>query len=126
MSDILEHGFVRADGETLVPREGATKDVSPRATLTEAMLHRICSEYIEMPGLCVTRKQAQRLWGLDEDACAKALQILVESKFLCETNGMYRRLTEGPIAFPPLRMARVQIAQRPGTARVGVRGGLAL
>ena len=38
-------------------------DESPPTTLTEQMLNRICSEYIEMPGLRLTCKQAQRLWG---------------------------------------------------------------
>lgn len=100
-------------------------DVSLPATLTEAMLQRICGEYIEMPGLCLTRKQAQRLWGLDEATCWKALDLLVEARFLNHTDNLYRRLTEGPIAFPPFRMARAQLDQTAGAVQVGARGGLA-
>ena len=36
--------------------------------LSEQVLHRICAEYVEMPGLRLSRKQAQRLWGIDEEA----------------------------------------------------------
>ena len=88
-------------------------DVSLPATLTEQMLHRICSEYVEMPGLRLTRRQAQRLWGLDEDTCAKALQVLVDAEFLRQTDGMYQRLTAGPIDFPRLRMARASSSHTP-------------
>ena len=101
-------------------------DVSFPGAVTEQMLDRICSEYIEMPGLRLTRQQAQRLWGLDEDTCCKALELLVEAKFLSKTNGMYQRLTEGAIALPRLRMARAQLEPHFGALRVSVRGGLAL
>jgi hypothetical protein len=37
--------------------------------LSEQMLRRICGEYVEMPGLRLSRKQAQRLWGIGEEAC---------------------------------------------------------
>ena len=73
-------------------------DASPAAALTEQMLRRIRSEYVEMPGLRLTQQQAQRLWGLDEDICSTALQFLVEAKFLHTTRCMYQRLTEGPMA----------------------------
>src|SRR6266571_1700236 len=54
------------------------------------MLRRICGEYLEMPGLRLTRPQAQRLWGLDEQSCALLLESLTEQKFLYRRdNGMY-------------------------------------
>jgi len=40
--------------------------------LSEQVLQRICAEYVEMPGLRLSRKQAQRLWGLDDNGCARA------------------------------------------------------
>ena len=98
--------------------------VDPPATLTEQILDRICGEYIEMPGLCLTRQQAQRLWGLNDQICSEALELLVDAKFLCHTGDMYRRLTDGPIAFR-LRMARAELDQA-GAVSVAVRGGLAL
>ena len=48
----------------------------------DQMLRRIYGEYLEMPGLRLTRAQAQRLWGLDEETCAQLLQSLTEDKFL--------------------------------------------
>jgi hypothetical protein len=37
--------------------------------LSEQMLRRSCAEYVEMPCLRLSREQAQRLWGVDEEAC---------------------------------------------------------
>ena len=53
--------------------------------ITDQMLRRIRSEYIEMPGLQLTIRQAQRLWGLDRCICEQVLNLLVEAKFLCRT-----------------------------------------
>ena len=43
---------------------------------------RIRSDYQEMPGLCVTLTQAQRLWSLDESTCVVALSALVSEGYL--------------------------------------------
>jgi hypothetical protein len=60
-----------------------------------ALLQRVCSEYLEMPGLQLTPRQAERLWGLDETTCHRVLDILVDVKFLCETaHGSYARSTD--------------------------------
>ena len=57
---------------------------------------RVWSEFLEMPGLRLTRRQAQRLWGLDEATCAQILECLVEARFLCRVGvDQYGRLTEG-------------------------------
>jgi len=78
--------------------------------LNEPILQRICGEYLEMPGLQLTLKQAQRLWGLDEETCARSLDLLVENGFLVRTSrDSYARLTEGNIALPTLRMAKASI-----------------
>jgi len=78
------------------------------AELTEQMLHRICSEFAEMPGLQLTSKQAQRLWGLDAVTCVQLLNVLVEADFLRRVGpDKYRRATEGPVVLPRLRMAQV-------------------
>ena len=75
----------------------------------EKLLYRIRAEYLEMPGLRLTLKQAQRLLGLDEGTCARSLDVLVEAKFLVQTDRGYVRLTEGPAAHPPLRMAKTSL-----------------
>jgi hypothetical protein len=42
----------------------------------------IRAEYQEIPGLCLTRKQAQRLWNLDSATCDTLLQEMVAEHFL--------------------------------------------
>lgn len=56
------------------------------------LLRRIESEYREMPGMCVTALQAQRLWGLDSTTCGFVLASLVERGVLRRTpRGTYVR-----------------------------------
>ena len=45
----------------------------------------IRAEYLEMPGLSLTRLQAQRLWGLDLSACEVLLKTLESDHFLHRT-----------------------------------------
>lgn len=67
----------------------------------EEMLRRIRGEYLEMPGLCLTHAQAQRLWGLDAQTCASLLASLTEGKFLSLRNdGTYGRLADCVVTFP--------------------------
>ena len=64
-------------------------------------LERVCGEFLEMPGLRITCRQAQRLWGLDECTCRQLLESLVESRFLCHRGeDAYGRLTEGRVSIP--------------------------
>lgn len=51
----------------------------------------IRSEYNEMPGLCLTRAQVQRLWLLEPAACDLVLGTLVEAGFLRLTARGYVR-----------------------------------
>lgn len=53
-----------------------------RREIAEKWLDRARGEYVEMPGLSLTRAQAQRLWGLDGDACGLLLDVLLRSGFL--------------------------------------------
>ena len=45
------------------------------------------AEYLEMPGLSLTKPQVERLWGLDAVTCEALLAALVEFKFLRRTVG---------------------------------------
>jgi hypothetical protein len=82
----------------------------PPARVTEQLLHRVCAEFLEMPGLRLTLKQAQRLWGLDEETCTRSLEALVEARFLVRVNrGAYARLTEGSSGLPAFRMAKASL-----------------
>ena len=46
------------------------------------LVHRVRSEFIEMPGLQLTLPQAARLWGLDHDLSRRVIDSLVEVSFL--------------------------------------------
>jgi len=49
------------------------------------LVHRVRAEYLESPGLRLTRAQAQRFWGMDSDTCAAVLDELESSRFLTRT-----------------------------------------
>lgn len=46
------------------------------------VLDHIREEYDEMPGLCLTPPQAERLWALDVDTCRHALASMAEAGYL--------------------------------------------
>lgn len=49
-------------------------------------------EYAEMPEMRLTFRQAQRLWNLSSDLCARALTALTSSGYLIQTrDGAYIR-----------------------------------
>lgn len=53
--------------------------------LLDQILQRVRREYEELPGLRLTRWQAQRLWRLDASECELVLTSLVRSTFLTES-----------------------------------------
>jgi hypothetical protein len=82
------------------------------STVNDALLQRVYSEFLEMPGLRLTCQQARRLWGLDERTCLQLLESLVDAKFLCRpAHGMYTRLSDGQATFPPSRMVKARIEE---------------
>jgi len=52
---------------------------------THDWLRIIQAEYMEMPGLRLTKPQVQRLWRLDPHTCDSVLQALVAVEFLKKT-----------------------------------------
>jgi hypothetical protein len=60
-----------------LPRTGRVVQIDP----VDAR-ERIRSDFEEMPGLCVTLTQAQRLWSLDESTCVVALNDLMSEGYL--------------------------------------------
>jgi len=70
------------------------------------ILERVCGEYREMPGLRLTRPQAQRLWGLDDQTCGRILTALLQSGFLCETyDGRFARTLDEPTLRSPRKVS---------------------
>jgi hypothetical protein len=62
------------------------------AIVSDALLQRIRAEFLEMPGLQVTLRQAARLFHLDPVAADVALRILLEDGFLARSvRDGYRR-----------------------------------
>jgi Fic family protein len=60
---------------------------APRGTLAFNRLVAIVrGEYLEMPGLRLTRQQAQRLWALDAETCEALLRTLEERNVLRRTS----------------------------------------
>ena len=55
-------------------------------------LQLIRAEYLEIPGLCLTKPEAQRLWGLEAVTCEALLDALIDVRFLrCTRLGAYVR-----------------------------------
>jgi hypothetical protein len=56
------------------------------------LLRRIQAEYRVLSGLCLTGRQAQRLFGLEPTLCDRLLETLVRTHFLARTpQGMFIR-----------------------------------
>ena len=56
-----------------------------KTTQDDVLLRRARAEYLEMPGLRLTKAQAQRLWGLDPGTSEHVLQALKQTRCLAET-----------------------------------------
>ena len=68
-------------------------DAASAARVEHGLLQRIKSEFLEMPGLRLTRPQACRLWGLDDVSCSALLASLVDSQFLFQArDGAFMRI----------------------------------
>ena len=58
----------------------------------KAIVRRVCSEFEEMPGMCLTLPQAVRLFGISADVCERVLLELVADGWLrAAPNGHYTR-----------------------------------
>ena len=57
----------------------------PPSIPEEDTLHRIRSEFLEMPGLKLTVPQALRLWGVDQPTCEAVIEKLTQANFLMRT-----------------------------------------
>jgi hypothetical protein len=63
---------------------------------SDGLVRRIRAEFLEMPGLCLTMEQAQRLWCLDRRTCEALLTSLIDSRFLRRTSrGLFVLRTSG-------------------------------
>ncbi len=69
--------------------------LSTEATMSD-WLRLIRAEYLEMPGLSLTRAQIRRLWGLDRVTCDALIDALIGAGFLeCTSKDVYARADRG-------------------------------
>ena len=69
--------------DELISRVASTPERQPS---NERLVRRIRAEFLEMPGLCLTIEQAQRLWSLEPRTCEALLNPLIDSRFLRRTD----------------------------------------
>jgi hypothetical protein len=68
-------------------------DPLPADTHIADWIQLIRAEYLEIPGLCLTKLQVQRLWSLDPVTSEAVLAALVDAKFLrCTPHGYLRAM----------------------------------
>ena len=71
-------------------------------TTIDNVLNRLRAEFLEMPGMRLTREQVQRLCGVESEPCQAVLDSLVDANFLrLSRNGQYARATDGGIRRRP-------------------------
>lgn len=61
---------------------GAFAAISIAMPQLRSAIARMEAEYQEMPGLVLTRREAERLLGLDQATCERAFEVLMRRKFL--------------------------------------------
>lgn len=97
-----------ADGDIILLADASVNQKS--YVQLDLLLRRVEGEYLEMPGLQLTRDQAQRLWAIDQAACTLVLDALIERRFLVRgPDNRYRRASDGPLPVGRLRQARAAL-----------------
>lgn len=56
--------------------------VASRALVPEVLMRRIQQDFAAIPGLCLTRPQVRRLWGLTEAQVALMVDTLIAKRVL--------------------------------------------
>jgi hypothetical protein len=85
VDQVLDDSFPASDPPSwsgAISRVAATSD---RDHGDEPLVRRVRGEFLEMPGLCLTIEQAQRLWCLEPHACEALLKSLTDARFLRRT-----------------------------------------
>jgi hypothetical protein len=65
------------------------EDANMTATqaIPTSLVRLVQAEYLEMPGLQLTRPQVRRQWGLDQEICDALLDELIAQHVLRRTSG---------------------------------------
>ena len=75
-------GRAKPSAPIVAPMDGTEREGSMDV---ETLVHRVCAEFIEMPGLRLTFAQAVRLWGLTPAVCRRVVDELIAVGFLRQT-----------------------------------------
>src|SRR5262245_19429370 len=74
----------------------ATRTVLRHAESPRELMARVRNEYLEMPGLSLTLRQAERMWNARPNECQHVLDELVGLGFLARTRlGAFVRADSG-------------------------------
>ena len=83
-------------GQSPLASESSTANWEVPGTTTADWVRLVRGEYLEIPGLLLTDRQIQRLWGLDPATCGKVVETLIDCGFLRQTyTGAYVRASDG-------------------------------
>ena len=86
VDQILDDSFPASDPPSwtsAIVRVASTSNGEPSH---DALVRRIRAAFLEMPGLCLTIGQAQRLWSLEPRTCEAVLASLTDGRFLRRTD----------------------------------------
>jgi hypothetical protein len=91
VDQVLDDSFPASDPPSWT---GTISRVGPTSHVSERLVQQVRAEYLEMPGLCLTSRQAQRLWSLKPRECTALLTALVDSRVLRRNDrGLFVRFT---------------------------------
>jgi hypothetical protein len=86
VDQILDDSFPASDPPSWTSSISHVASSAERQPGSERLVRRIRAEYLEMPGLCLTIEQAQRLWSLEPHTCEALLDSLIDLRFLRRTD----------------------------------------
>jgi hypothetical protein len=86
VDQVLDDSFPASDPPSWTGAISRVAATSTRDPVNDRLIRRVQAEFLEMPGLCLTLDQAQRLWSLEPRNCEELLNSLIDSRFLRRTS----------------------------------------